>query len=299
MGNWNRVTLHDANNLAMRCVHVGDVKTVDKKTKIVTDVDFEYMRYLIFSSIYKSIFSTKSSTIVVAIDDKRSWRYDIWDRYKEDRKKKKLTDTSEFPWVKFFEEYNELMDDIKTHLPIKVLQRKSAEADDIIGVIALNEVSPCTVISNDKDYLQLSNSRVDIYNPMKRMNVSHPDPEMFLVEQSMCGQAKDSIFNIKTPLDHPEGKRKPGFGPKAFEKVVIYGVDKWLDDNGLTDRYEFNRTLMDFKLIPEDLQNGIMDDYVNYKYPDPEMIYKFFKKYGWPEYLNDFTNVENNLMQLY
>jgi len=295
----SRVTLHDTNNLAMRCIHIKDVKTVNKKTKVVTDVDFDYWKYIIFKSVYSSIFTTKATTMVMAIDDKRSWRYDVWSRYKEDRKKKKLKDTTEFPWDDFFVAYEELMDDIKTHLPIKVLKNVGAEADDIIGVISLKEKHQCTAISTDKDYLQLSSDRVKIYNPMKREYVSHPNTEMFLTEQCMCGQSKDSIFNVTTPLDHPEGKRKPGFGPKKFEKVVVYGADKWLDDNNLRERFDFNRVLMDFRCIPQDLQDDIMDDYTNYKYPDPKLIYEFFKKHGWPEYLDDFTNVENNLMKLY
>ena len=295
----SNVTLFDTNNLAMRCVHVGDVKTVNKSTKKVTNIDWDYWKYLMFSSIYKSIFTNKSTSIVTAIDDKKSWRYEIWKRYKEDRKKKKLNDTSEFPWDKFFVHYNGFMQDIKDHLPIIVLKQPRAEADDIIGVITGNEQQQCTIVSNDKDYLQCSCSRVKIYNPMKKMYISHPDTEMFLVEQSMIGQSKDSIFNIKTPLDHPEGKRKPGFGPKAFEKVVEYGIEKWLDDNELKERYNFNRSLMDFELIPDDIKESIQKEYDNYVYPNPDMILKFFKKYNWPEYIDNFTQVEDNFMRLY
>ena len=292
------IILHDMNNLAVRTVFIKDVTMKDKTTKEVINIDWEYWKLIMFSSIYGSIFKIRdASSVVLAVDDRRSWRYDIWKRYKEDRKKKKKNDG--FPWDTFFEKYNELLDELRDHMPFKVLRVKSAEADDIIGVIAQTITDPCEVISNDKDYLQLSSNRVKIYNPMTKKHVSHPNPEMFLIEQCLQGQAKDSIFNIKTSLDHPEGKRKPGFGPKAFEKVVVYGWKQWLKDNNLQERYIFNRRLMDFALIPNKIKETIMDDYEGYEYPHPDNIWKFIKKQEWPDFIDGFNMLEQKMLRLY
>jgi hypothetical protein len=291
--------MFDMNNQVIRSVHNKDVKYVNKRTKKVTSVDWDYWRYLVFSSVYGSLFKGKVNEVVLAIDSPDSWRFKKWPRYKEDRKLKKKKNDDEFPWKQFFIEYDEFMADIAGHLPVKVLKRGEAEADDIIGVVANKTQGNMTVISTDKDYLQLSSKRVKIYSPMKQQFVSHPNPEMFLIEQSLIGQGKDSIFNIKTPLDHPVGKRKPGFGPKAFEKVVAHGWKEWLTENNLWERYEFNRSLMDWRQIPQPLQDNIMDDYNNYKYPNPEMIWAFIKRHGWPEYIDNFSRLEDKFMQLY
>jgi len=293
------IVLYDCNNLAIRCVNNKDVKTVNPKTKVVTGVDWEYWEYLMFSSIYGSLYKNNTKSIVLAIDDKRSWRYDIWSRYKEDRKKNKLKDKTEFPWDEFFVRYEKLMDEFATHFPIKVLKRKKAEGDDIIGTIAKTIPDNCMVISVDKDFLQLSSKRVKIYNPMTRQHVSTPNTEMFIIEQCMIGQKKDTITNIMTPWNWPAGKRRPGFGPKAFEKAVEHGWKEWLIENDVYHRFDFNRCLMDFERIPQYLQDGIMDDYNTYKYPNPDMMYKFLKEKGWPEFLDNFTTLENKFMQLY
>jgi hypothetical protein len=295
----SKVVLMDANNLALRCVHSKDVIAY-KPDKTVDTIDYDYWKYLMFNSIYMSLFAIKNvGTVVFAMDDSNSWRYDVWPRYKEDRKLKKKKDKSEFPWDQFFEEFNAFREDITKHLPIKVMKISKCEGDDIIGVVTMKETRPCEIISTDKDFLQLCSDRVKVYNPIKKCHVSHPNTTMFLLEQCLRGQSKDSIFNIKTPLDFPVGKRKPGFGPKAFEKVIEYGPKQWLLDNDLVERYKFNKVLMDFNCIPQSIQDTIWDEYTSYEYPEPDMIWKFVKEKGYPEVIENFTNIEQRFMELY
>ncbi len=291
--------LFDMNNLAMRSVHIKDVKLVDKTTKKVISIDWAYWRLVMFSNFYSSMYKVKAHTLVLAVDSKNSWRYGVWDRYKEDRRLKNKANKEEFPWEEYYKQYDGFLAEIKTSFPVKMIQIPSCEADDIIGVIVQNISDPVEIISTDKDFLQLSSDRVKIYNPMKKMHVSHPNPKMFLAEQIMMGQNKDSIFNIKTPLDHPFGKRKPGFGPKAFEKVLEYGIGDWLKDNGLMERYKFNKMLMDFKMIPTQVKNTIMNTYTNYEYPKAHAMWDFIKEQGWPEMIENFTQVENKFLELY
>jgi len=290
--------LFDMNNLVIRCVNIGDVKTVDKKTKEVTNIDWDYWRLVVFNAIYSSLYKVKNvDTVVLAVDDKHSWRYDVWPRYKEDRKKKKVDDG--FPWDLFFEKYQEYMEEIKAHLPFKVIAVDRAEGDDIIGTISLNTSDFTEIVSNDKDFLQLCSDKVKVYNPMKQEHTEHPDPKFFLIEQCFIGQAKDSIFNIITPNDWPEGKRKPGFGDKAFEKAVEYGWKQYIKDHSLEENFKRNLELIDLSRTPEDVKKVIMDTYNNYVYPHPEMIWQFIKKNNWPEQIESFTQLENKLMQLY
>jgi len=293
------VVLFDMNNLAMRAVHINGVKTVDPNTKTISDINWSYWKFIMFSNIYQSLYKVPTKTIVLAIDSRNSWRYTVWPRYKEARKKKNKENKDLFPWETFYKEYDEFAIELQEHFPIKVLQIEGAEADDIIGVISRQIDDPVEIISTDKDFLQLSCERVKIYNPLLKTHVSHPSPSMFLIEECMMGQAKDSIFNIKTPLDWPDDKKKPGFGPSAFEKVMIYGVKKWLQDNNLSERFLFNKKLMDFSEIPQNLQNVIMADYTEYKYPDPSMMWEYVKKYEWPEVIDKFTQIEDKFLQLY
>lgn len=290
----------DANNLAVRNLFGPDVLILDPNDKKnVLDTNYELLKFRMFDSIYKSLFRVQGvREVVLAMDDRRSWRKLYWTKYKAQRKvnREKLN----LDWDAYFDMYEDFMQELKSHTPFKVIKAKDSEADDVIGALVHAKPQDFHIISTDKDFLQLSSKRVEIFNPLKKAYVDHPNPEMFLIQECLCGQAKDNIFNVKTPLDHPDGKRKPGFGEKAFEKVISTGIEKWFDENeGTRERYEFNRNLMDMKRIPEEIKRRIFREYDGYKMTNPDNIYKFIEEHKWPEYLSNFTNVENKLMELY
>jgi len=295
----------DVNNLAMRNLFGPDVLKYDlNDKKKVVSMDTELFKFRVFDAIYKSMFKVKGTNeIVLAMDDRRSWRKIYWARYKAHRKgsRDKLDMSAIGGWEGYYDMYESFMQEIKEAFPFKCIKCVDTEADDVIGTLCLDKPQEFYIISTDKDFLQLSSKRVKIYNPMKKVHVDHPNPELFLVEQSLLGQTKDNIFNIKTPLDHPDTKRKPGFGDKAFEKVMSYagGWEQWLDDNNLRERYEFNRNLMDFGRVPAEIKRRITRDYDEYVKPNPDNILEFFKEHPWPDFTENFTNVENKIMSLY
>ena len=295
----SKVVSIDGNNIMMRALFTEGTRILDPNDKKkVLDYDWNWFKFSIFKSIYYSIIQAKeASEVVFAIDgDKfKTWRKIYWKSYKDNRKKDESID-----WNEVFNQYFSFMDEIKNHFPVKVIRHANAEGDDVIAVVVMNVNTKHYIVSADKDFLQLyEKNRVEIYSPLKQSLQKHPNPEHFLIEQSLMGQAKDNIFNIKTPLDHPDGKRKPGFGPKALEKVMIYGWKKWLKENDLEKRYEFNKNLMDFKRIPEKLQENIMSMYKVKNYPEPDKMYEFMKKYGWNHFLDDWTTVERKFLEIY
>lgn len=287
------VLLFDFNNLATRTFFSKDI---DAHT---SSPEFPLWRYRTFDAIYKALFRVPNvQEIILATDDRVSWRKLYFQRYKESRKK--MRDKSTVDWVLYYKHLNGFMQSIKDSIPFKVLQVKNAEADDIIGVIALHGRGFYHIISNDEDFLQLSQRpNVVVYNPKEAKEVSVDDTEDFIVRKSLTGQSKDDIFNIMTPLDHPEGKRKPGFGPVKCEKVMKEGYENWLKRKGLEERFKINRNLIDFQRIPQTIQNRIWKEYNSYEYPDPENIYKFCKRMGFREYMEEFTKFERMLMRLY
>jgi 5'-3' exonuclease len=283
--------LIDFNNLAVRTYCNKEIESDTENPNV------SLWKYFTIDSIYKSLFKGDVNEIILAVDDRKSWRKLYWERYKESRKGKR--DTSKINWDVFHSEYRNFTDEIQHHLPFKILQVENAEADDIIGVLALKDNKEYVVISNDEDYLQLVSDRVKLYNPQKMMFMECPDTEEFIVMKSLMGQSKDDIFNIKTPLDWPQGKRKPGFGEVSARKVIEEGYIGWLEKNNLVERFKINRTLIDFNLIPNTIKTRILNEYNNYKLADPSNIYKFFSKNKFVGYLEDFSNVETKLLELY
>lgn len=298
-----KTVLIDMNNLMMRMLFSGDVliSKPDDKYDII-DYDWNMFEFKIFSSVFYYMSQAKKCTeLVLAIDGKRkdTWRNLKWPRYKDNRKKPKKNEYN-IDWKEVNAKYLNLMTEILNNFPIKCIRCNLAEADDVIASIVMNTSQKHHIISSDKDYIQLYEpNRVAIFSPTKKDFMKHPNTELFVVEQSLIGQVKDNIFNIKTPLDYPDEKRKPGFGPKAAEKVFVHGYKKWLKENNLEERFEFNRTLLDFKRIPKDLQEFILKKYNSIEYPHADKMYKYLEKKNWTEFLDDWTWRERIFMELF
>lgn len=291
------VLLVDFNNLLFRTLHARDVNIHSQVPQ------FTLWRYMVYDSIYQSMIHIGNvSEVILAIDDKRSWRRSYFPRYKEDRKKQR--ERTGLNWDFIFKVVNKYVSDMKHHMPFKVLKIRSAEADDTIAIIAMETKKRCVISSNDEDFLQLSSDRVLIWNPSKRTYISCDDTEKFLTEKFLTGQKKDNIFNVKTPVywgktDETYGKRKPPLGPVGAKKIMDQGVDQWLKKNDLEDHFHRNQVLIDFNRIPNTIINRILDSYYNYNFPPPDNIYPFFKKYGMTGYIENIDSVEKKLVKLY
>lgn len=291
--------VHDVSNLSMRNLFGPGVLKLDPSNpKKVIDTDYELFRFRVFDSLYKSIKkSDNTREVILAIDDKSSWRKLYWTRYKSHRKSAR--EKLDFDWDNHFKQVDDFIDEIRTHIPFKVIHAKQAEADDVIGVLALNKPQEFRIISTDQDFLQLYSPRVTIHNPTTKLEMKHPNPELYIIEQCFVGQKKDNIYNIKTPLDWPEDKRKPGYGDAAWNKTLAFGWEEWLEKESLRERFEFNRNLIDFRKIPPTISKRILKVYDEYQKPDLEGIREFFKNHPWPDYVDNFTRVENTLMEVY
>jgi 5'-3' exonuclease len=289
--------LIDFNNLVFRTLFAKDVEIHSESPLL------QLWKIMVFDSVYNAFtYNDKIDEIVLAIDAKRQWRKAYYPRYKENRKKNR--DKSGLDWTFLFKVINQYIADIKHHMPFKVMQVRSAEADDIIGTLVLNLKTNCVITSNDEDYKQLISPKVKLWNPSKRKYVKCDDPKKFLTMKCLMGQSKDDIPNVKTPNDWGQtaetfDKRKPGLGPVTAEKIIAEGVDDWLEENDLKDRFKRNRILIDFEKIPHTIQDRTLDQYYDYNFPPPENMYKFFEKFEMRNYLENYHIVERMLMRLY
>ncbi len=289
--------LVDLNNLLFRTLFAKDVNIRSPYANL------SLWRYLVYDSIYASLKHISNvGEIVLAVDDKTSWRKSYFPRYKESRKEKR--EKTGINWDVLFATVNAYIADLKHHMPFKVLKVRSAEADDVIGVIAMAINNECVVSSNDEDYLQLVSKDVKVWNPSKREYMVCDDPQLFLDMKCLMGQAKDDIFNVLTPNNWgktPEtiGKRKPGLGDKTAKKILAEGLQSWLVKNNVEEHFKRNQVLIDFNKIPNTICNRVMEAYNQYNYPPPSNIAPFFKKYQMRGFIEDFDRVEQNLLKLY
>jgi hypothetical protein len=302
--------LIDFNNLVIRSYF--GVKEI---TEDPDNIQWGLWRHNVFNSIYSSLWKFKNvDEVILAVDDSNSWRKAVYSRYKESRKKKKKE--SNVDWKTLYAMMHKLAAEFKHYMPFKVLKVKSAEADDIIAVLTREFKNPCVIIARDEDYFQLFTKRnLRVYDPISQILYSPDDFDVrdFLLKLVFCGQKKDDIPNIITPDDwglteETEGKRRPGFGEKSFDKIkddiksfIQKGhKNKIYGEVDLSKNLKRNRFLMDFDKIPNTIANRIMDCYEkSYNFPPIENVYLFFEKFQLRMFLEDIHKVESKLQVLY
>jgi len=308
------VLLFDFNNLAIRGFF--GVKEITENPK---DIQWGLWMYNVFNSIYQCLWKFKNvDEVVLAIDDSNSWRKAAYSRYKESRKDKKKND--KIDWQELYMMMNKLANEFKHHMPFKTLKVKSAEADDVIGVLAREIKNPCVIIARDEDYFQCfaKKKNLRVYDPISQIlyapdDINNGDIKDFLMKLVFCGQRKDDIPNIITPDDWgltegTQGKRKPGFGEAAFNKIKddLKGfinkehVNKFYGKVDLQSNLKRNRMLMDFDKIPNTIVDRIFQAYNNsHNLPPMENVYLFFEKYNMKTFMDDITKIENKIANLY
>lgn len=157
-------------------------------------------------------------------------------------------------------------------LPVQQLQMEKLEADDIIAYIAkrasISDVKKCTIISSDKDFLQLVDDTIEVYAPVKKKTFTESNifdelkvlPENYNVVKALLGDNSDNLagvkgLGIKTIIsEFPDLVTKPGttleyvydvcaakLEEKKFKKIFPKIITEW-------DRVETNYKLMDLNV---------------------------------------------------
>jgi len=103
------------------------------------------------------------------------------------------------------------------------------------------------IITNDSDYLQLADTNIKIINmQMKDITLrGKNDPKIDLMIKALGGDKSDNIPKIA-----------PYMSKEKSEKIAIMDDEertKYLIENNLMDKYNFNMTLISFDNIPAEL----------------------------------------------
>jgi hypothetical protein len=295
--------LVDYNNLSM-------MKAFNKDVEIKSpEPNYELWEFLVFETIIDKIYNFKFvDDVIIAKDNKETWRKKFFPRYKEKRKDQK---DKEVDWDRFYPVMQTFFNDLNTYFPFKCLDVKNCEADDIIGVLCKYIKDKKVILSSDQDFKQLLNQDTKLYSLYHNDYVTCGDPERYLIESCLKGQAKDNILNVITPEDWPIEMRKPGFGDKKLEswlstglevmlnKKVKYKKPDYIGEVLPKDRYKTNRILMDFNYIPESIRQNIINFYNENRKGELDKIYDYLKMKNWTKYLEEYSRLENLLIKMY
>jgi DNA polymerase-1 len=215
----------------------------------------------------------------------------LYPDYKGNRNKSRLTNYS------IFSNKEEETESIKNQmsrliqylqcLPISMICIDGIEADDVIGYLALKFenfalTSEVTIMSSDKDFLQLTSDKTRVYSPTKKKMYKPEDVSSefeinyrnFITYKVLMGDSSDNLPGV------------PGLGPKKLLKlfpilnedrdinlneILEYSkerIDKHLLYSSVIERskqLDINRQLMDLRTIPISYENKqeIQDSFKN------------------------------------
>ena len=299
--------LIDTANMFFRARHV--VKG-DLDTKVGMSM------HIFLNSIKKCVNDFEGTHVVLCLEG-RSWRKDVYEPYKKNRKavRDALTPKEAEEDKIFWEAFDALNTFLKDRTNCTVLQNPTLEADDLIaGWIKLHPDYKHVIVSSDSDFYQLLDENVTQYNGISNQHIKIDgivndkrkpvidkktkeqkqigDPEYLLFEKCVRGDTSDNIFSAYPGVRKKGTKNKIGI-QEAFADKDNKGFDwnnfmlqRWTDHDGVEHRvledYQRNRELIDLTAQPDNIKVALdvaIVEQVN-KTPTGQVGIKFMKFCG-------------------
>jgi len=261
-----------------------------------TKIDEGLFRHMVLNSIrsFRQKFK-EYGELIIACDDKKFWRREVFPYYKANRKKNR--DESELDWALIFNTLNKIKIELKEYFPYRVIQVEGAEADDVIATLVMQygsylNTNKIMILSGDKDFRQLHRFvNVSQYDPINKKFINETDPERYLKEQIIKGDRGDGIPNILTPDDSlVNGVRQKPINSKKLE-LWLKNTSEILSGGELEKNWFRNITLIDLSQIPEKVKESIIIEFHNQSNKSRDKIFNYMinnKMKFLIEHINEF-----------
>lgn len=234
--------------------------------------EINIVRHVILNTLIanKSKIGKNSKEVVLCLDDRNYWRRSVFPFYKRNRG---LNKGDKFDWTEFFKIFNDLKVEFAENLPYKTVVVESAEADDIIGVLArrFGNQRDVVILSSDKDFIQLQAiAPIRQYSPKHKGFIDAEKRSYSLFEHLVRGDPGDGIPNIVSDDDVfvIKTKRARPILSKNIASWASFGInnpEKFCTSIDMLNRYNRNRTLIDLTKIPSAIEQSVVDQYDNAK----------------------------------
>ena len=282
--------LVDTANMFFRARHVVRGDSIDTKIGMAM--------HIMFNSINKAYKDFDGSHVVFCLEG-RSWRKDVYEPYKRNRK---VTADARTPKEKeedeaFWQAFDELYEYLEKKSNCTILQHQQREADDFIARWIQNHPNDKhVIISSDSDFYQLIADNVSQYNGIMNQHITingvfndknqpvHDkktgeqkqigDPQYLLFEKCIRGDSSDNIFSAFPGARKKGTKNKIGM-LEAYADRTNKGftwnnfmLQRWVDHENVEHRvledYHRNKTLIDLTAQPDDIK-AVLDETITNK----------------------------------
>jgi len=241
--------------------------------------------HIMFNSIKKAHNMFNGGHVVFCLEG-RSWRKDVYEPYKKNRKvvadKRSPREQEEDTY--WWEAYDDFLEYIKSQTNCSAVRSSIAEADDVIALwIETHKEHKNVIVSTDSDFYQLINTNVSLYNGVTNQIVtvngfydekdnavidkktgqpkSAPEPEWLLFEKCIRGDSSDNVFTAFPKARTT--KIREAFNDRTNQGFVWnnFMMNRWTDHEGVEQRvkdcYERNKQLIDLSQQPENVRADV------------------------------------------
>ena len=255
--------------------------------------------YGFVSMMNKIIVEENPEYIAVAFDIGKNFRAEKYAFYKDGRKETPNELVMQFPYAR----------KILEAMGIKYFELAPYEADDIIGTFTKKVLEDddfnATIVSSDKDLLQLINDQVDIkllkqkghirYNPISFFADYKIDPINIIDLKALAGDSSDNIPGVK------------GIGEKTALNLLsqyktIEGIYEHIDDikgkmkEKLVNDKEMAFISKEIATIYQDVPLDIKDlEDLKYMPLESEELYEIYKELEFYSFLKKFEQKSVNI----
>ena len=243
-------------------------------------VEEDLLRHMVLNSIrsYNVKFRKEYGDMIIACDDRKFWRREIFPYYKANRKKAR--DKSEIDWTSVFEAMHKIRDELKEYFPYRVIQADGAEADDVIGTLVEkfgNTSEKILILSGDKDFIQLQTyMNVTQYDPVRKRNIQHNNPAQYIKEHIIRGDTGDGVPNfLSSDNCFVIGERQKPVSQKKLDNWVTMEPEEFCDDKMLRN-YRRNQQLIDLNFIPQQVKDNVIIQFANQAGKDRRGLFNYF-----------------------
>jgi len=284
-----KVLIIDANALIHKSYHALPKKLTNKEGETVNAV------FGFFSIFLKIVKDLQPQYIITAFDSPgKTFRHDLYKKYKETRKKTPDKLVKQIPKV----------ENILKEMGVAVLKKKEMEADDIIATL-VNKITPekeVVVLTGDRDLLQLVDrntkvalsktgvSKIKVYNEDKvRQKYNGLNPNQLTDLKALQGDKSDNIPGIKG-VGLKTGLKLLKKAP-SLEEIYNLLEDKKLDiKSGLKKKLLKNKEEAFLSKELGSLKNDVEIDFELEKYPqkgyNKKELISIFKSMGFESLVN-------------
>ena len=254
-------------------------------------IEEDLLRHMVLNSLrsYNAKFRNDYGEMIIACDDRGSWRRQVFPFYKANRKKDR--EKSEIDWNMVFESLNKIREELKSFFPYRVIQVEQAEADDIIGALCHehgNTAEKILIISGDKDFRQLHDyMNVRQYDPVRKKFIEENNPSRYLREHIMKGDRGDGVPNFLSRDDVfvLNGRQKP-LTAKKLDLWLTLEPEVFCDDSMLRG-WKRNQQLVDLTFTPADVKNRILEEYESQGGKGRSKLFNYFVEFRLKNLLTD------------